>query len=159
MAQDSLAYRTAQSHVHMYGDAFQGIMAQHAEAMECRDCEAFLQMGIDAFEWLMRADREYRMAIYRGEIEHDPDFDKALQNDYEGWLNPCQYAEKWIESQLTRGFKIDNLVEFRRCVEEMNAIVEAYREGDNPIFLPEGIAEIRDAAIIEHQNGQSAGFI
>jgi hypothetical protein len=158
METDYLAFRNAQKHVQSYSQESQDVMARHAEAMDCRNCEAFLQMGIDAFEWLMRADRAFRMAVYRGEKEYDPENEKSLRNLCKNWLGPCDVAEQWIETQLTRGYEIDNLVEFRECVRQMSAIVEANDETDN-MSLPKQIAVFRDSAVDEHHNGQTAEFI
>ena len=158
MNAESLAFRTAKKHAVSYSEESAALMASHAEAMDCRNCEAFLQMGIDTFEWLMRADRVYRMAMYRGEVGHDAELEDALAHLCEGWLKPCEFAEQWIEKQLTNGYQIDNLKDFRRCVEEMSAIVESNRQhGDQE--LPERVAELRDAAIQEHRNGETAEFV
>jgi hypothetical protein len=158
MKADYLAFRNAEKHVQSYSQESQDVMAHHAEAMDCRNCEAFLQMGIDAFEWLMRADRAFRAAVYRGEKEYDLDSEKSLSILCKNWLVPCDVAEQWIETQQTRRYEIDNLEEFRRCVQEMTAIVEASDEGDN-VTLPKHIAILRDKAVDEHRNGQTAEFI
>ena len=158
MNAESLAFRTAKKHVDSYSEESANLMAAHDEAMDCRDCEAFLQMGIDAFDWLMRADRAYHMAMYRSEIDHDPKLEDALARLCEGWLVPCEFAERWIERQLTNGYQIDNLEGFRRCVTEMSAIVEVNRE-DGDQKLPEQIAELRDTAIQENRNGETAEFV
>jgi hypothetical protein len=155
---DDLAYRNAEKHVQSYSDECRDLLKLHAEAKDCRNCEAFLQIGIDAFDWLMRADRQFRMAIYRGEKDFNPKIEQALRAQYKKWLDPCELAEKWIEIQQTRGFEIDNLKEFRDCVRQMIAIVEANEEGDNA-SLPKQIAAFRDSAIEEHRNGQTAEFI
>jgi hypothetical protein len=156
MEYNDLAYRNAQKHVKSYSDE-SSLMKAHAEAMDCRYCEAFLQMGIDAFHWLIRADRVYRTAVYRGEIEYSADFEKMLAELCEQWLGPCEAADGWIEKQLTEGFTIDNLDEFRECAEEMLAIVESAEPGDNQI--PESVAALQDAAVEEYRNGQTAEFI
>ena len=154
MATESLAFRNAEIHVQSYS-AQSSLMAAHAEAMDCRDCEAFLQMGIDAFKWLLRADRDHRLAVYRGEAQFSPEFDAELQRLCGRWLVPCDFAEKWIANQLAKDFAIDNLEEFRNCVTEMQAIVNSHRGKDN---LPEQIAVHRDSAIQEYRNGETAEF-
>ncbi len=158
MKTDYLAFRNAEKHVQSYSKESQDVMERHAEAMDCRNCEAFLQMGIDAFEWLMRADRAFRMAIFRGEKEYDAESEKSLRNLCKNWLVPCEVAEKWIETQLTRGYEIDNLAEFRECVSEMSAIVGADDEEDNTT-IPKPIVAFRNSAIDEHRNGQTTEFI
>jgi hypothetical protein len=154
---ESLAFRTAKKHVDAYSEE-SALMADHYEAMDCWDCEAFLQLAIDAFEWLMRADRAYRMSVYRGEREPDAGLEASLERLCEGWLNPCAFAETWVEKRVTKGYRIDNLAEFRQCAREMSAIVEAINDrGDES--LPKGIAVFRNAAIEEHRNGETAEFV
>lgn len=158
MATDFLAFKTAEQHVHSYADTSSDLMAKHAEAMDCRDCEAFLQIGIDAFDWLMRADRVIRMAIYRGDRDFDPKIEDALRLLCKLWLKPCEFAKQWIALQQQKGYDIDNLAEFRRCMEEMQAIVGS-NAGESDGAIPEHIASLRDSAISEHLNGQTAEFI
>ncbi len=156
MDYNNLAYRNAQKHVEFYSEE-SSLMKAHAEAMDCRDCEAFIQMGIDAFHWLIRADRVYRTAVYRGEIQYMPEFEKMLTELCQKWLEPCEAADGWIEKQRTKGFTIDNLAEFRECTEEMLAIVESAEPGDNQ--LPESVAALQDAAVEEYRNGKTSEFI
>jgi len=157
MATDFLAVRNAESHVRSYNDVSTDLMSRHAEAMDCRNCEAFLQMGIDAFDWLRRADREIRLNFYRNEAEFDLQATAALAKLCEVWQEPVAFAEKWIAIQQQRGGEIDNLVEFRHCVEEMAAIVEANAAATEDV--PESIATLRDLAIQENHDGQTAEFI
>src|SRR3990170_60373 len=95
-ANDSLALRYAKRHVRHYRDEQEKIMTEHREAMDCFDCEAFLQLGIDAFTWLTKADTVIHQAIYKGLYEYDPEVDAALEDMYRGWLKPCDDAEKWL---------------------------------------------------------------
>ena len=131
-------------------------MARHAEAMDCMYCEAFLQMGIDAFEWLIRADRVIRLNVYRGEAEYDQAAEAALAQLCKVWQEPVVFAERWIATQQKRGYEINNLIEFRDCVEEMAAIVSANEADDSD--LPAPIAHIRDLAAQENLDGQTAEF-
>jgi hypothetical protein len=148
---DNLAFRTARLHVHNYSDQSDDLMRRHAEAIECRDCEDFLQLGIDAFKWLGRADRVIRSAVYRGVAEHDPSLDVALATLYAEWLRPCTFAERWIAQQESRGYRVDNLAEFRVCCEEVRAIVEA-NEGT---LENDALVALRDDAIDAHRKGET----
>ncbi|MDZ4818927.1 MAG: hypothetical protein SGJ20_08150 [Planctomycetota bacterium] len=147
---DFLAYRTARSHIHAFTDESEGIFPGPHQAMECHECENFLQLGIDAFNWLTRADAENRKAIFSGRIEHDSQVDDAIDALYHAWLKPCGVAEKWIASQIGRGFELDNLEEFRKCVAEVRAIVSE----DNEEVSGE-LADMRDQAIECHKRGES----
>jgi len=114
-------------------------------------------MGIDAFNWLIRADRSERLAVFRGERAYDPAVDEELATRCKRWLEPGPFAEEWIAAQERRGYQIDNLEEFRDCVREMAAIVAA--AGLAEAALPAPLQELRDAAIQEHRNGETAEFI
>jgi hypothetical protein len=163
MALDGIAYRTARSFVRNYQDEYTDWLAAHKEAMDCWNCQTFLQLGIDTFKWITRTDQEFRKDIYSGKKEFDPVVDQAIEQLYAEWLKPCEYAEHWIETQISHGFKIDNLEEFQRCCAEVRAIVdeikgrlsnkafisaqaaaiEAYRKGDTVEFW--GLEESQDA--------------
>jgi hypothetical protein len=151
MGMDSLSLRTARLHVHNYTGESDDLIQRHAEGIDCRDCEDFLQLGIDAFKWLGRADHVIRSAVYRGLAEYDPSLDVALAALYAEWLKPCTLAEGWIAQQEARGFRVDNLAEFRACCEEVRAIVEAH-EGT---LENDALVELRDDAIDAHRKGET----
>jgi hypothetical protein len=131
-------------------------MAAQQEAMDCFDCEAFLQIGIDAFDWLLRADRVTRLALYNGKAEYDPELDEAFQSLCRAWLTPGVRAAQWIKAQQDRGFPIENSQRFLKCCEEMKAIVDFNsRSAEN---LPDAMAALRDMAIQEERNGQTLDF-
>lgn len=149
MARDNLALRTARTYVRNYANEGDELMARHLAAMDCRDCEAFLQLGIDAFHWLNRADCQTRLAVFEGRAAFDPEFDEALGNLYQMWLRPCEIAERWISVQSQRGYTPDNLAEFRECFEEVKAIVAPSVEVGGQI------EEMRDQAIEDYAAGRT----
>jgi hypothetical protein len=151
MTMDNLALRTARLHVRDYTGESDDLVRRHAEAIDCRECEDFLQLGIDAFQWLGRADRVIRSAVYRGLAEYNPSLDVALATLYAEWLRPCTLAERWIAEQEQRGFRVDNLADFRACCEEVRAIVEAH-EGT---LENDALVELRDDAIDAHRKHQN----
>jgi len=144
---DSLAYRTAKNRIHSFAGEGEEMVVRHDQAMECFDCRDFLQLGIDAYQWLTRADEQLREEVFAGQIDHNAEADQAIDVLYKTWLKPCDFAEKWITVQQQRNFEIENLTEFRRCVEEVRAIVR-----DNPHVGPQ-MAEKRDLAIAEFERG------
>jgi hypothetical protein len=158
MGTDTLDFRTAQKHVANYKQESKLLMQAQQEAMDCRDCEAFLQLGIDAFRWIIRADRVVRSAFYNGVAEYDHGLDGQIAVLCREWLTPCEYAEMWIAKQLERRYQISNLAEFHKCCEEMRAIVEAQGHSDGEP-LPPSMIELRDKAIDEHLNGQTSEFV
>ena len=158
MASDSLVFRTAERHVSNYTRESSDLMAEHREAMDCRDCEAFLQLAIEAFRWLIRADLDLRIAAGEGIADYNASDDDRLRQLCRDWLVPCAYAEQWIARQLERGYRIENLAEFRMCCEEMRAIVKSFDDADGDP-LPPGLIELRDRAIEEHLRGETSEFI
>jgi hypothetical protein len=154
-----LAFRTAEKHVRNYEKESQELRAEHREAMDCRDCETFLQLGIDAFSWLIRADRVLRTALAEGvEDAYSKEVADAFHRMCKAWLAPCEYARKWIGIQIERGYTIDNLAQFEECCEEMEAIVE-FNDRDATESLPVPIANHRNEAVNEFDNGQTAEFV
>lgn len=88
MTTDFLELRNARRYSDSYREESDSLIAQHKDAMECRRCEAFLQMGIDAFRWLIRADRTERLAVMRGEKVYDPAVEDELRTRCKRWLDP-----------------------------------------------------------------------
>jgi hypothetical protein len=158
-ASEDLTFKYARQHVAHYREEDDKLIAAHREAMDCFDCEAYLQLGIDAFNWLVKADAVIRRAIYRGVYEYDPDVEAALQELFRGWLEPCPNAEKWIMLQEQRGYTVSNVNEFRNCCEEVKAIVKSFDETENDRVMSEPLIRLRDQAVQEHQDGQTAEFV
>ena len=118
---DNLALRLAQRRVHSYADE---VLQHHAHAMECRDCELFLQKGIDAHRWLSQAEETMRESDAEGIFSFSREMQDALGTLYQTWLGPCAFAEQWIDDLLKRNFHPDNLEDFRRVCDEVRDIVE-----------------------------------
>jgi hypothetical protein len=158
MLMESLAYRNAREHIRAFAGESETLIQRHNEAMECRDCEAFLQMGIDAFQWLIRADMALREADADGEFSYTKEVDDSFKDLAKWWLRPCEFAERWINVQKDRGHELGNLVEFRRCCEEMRAIVH-FNERDGRETIAPGLIPLRDNAVSESLNGETSEFI
>ncbi len=158
MVIDNLTLRTAQKHVKNFGDETSGLLAEHRQALDCLECEAFLQLGIDAFHWVMRADQAFRESIADGKLEFQEQIEDALRLLCRAWLNPCALAEPWIAQQQGQGYELDNLAEFRHCRTEMQAIVDSFQE-TGPAELPAAMARMQDQALSEHANGETAEFV
>jgi hypothetical protein len=152
---ESLALRLARQKVDSYTGEVDEVLRRHYEAMDCVDCEAYLQLGIDAFRWLVWADEAIRRGVYAGKAEYDSSVDGALRSLLVAWLQPRDFAEKWIEVQRTRGFEVDNADEFRRCCEEVQAIVRSFEDRS----LPEAMARLRDRALADYRDGKTTEFL
>lgn len=154
----SYAMKYAKSHIAMYEDhgdiAFD--IQQHKQALDCWNCQAFIQLGIESYEWLIKADMMFRKCFYSGKIEYDANIEGMLEELFRRWLVPCKFANEWIDEQYKRGFVLENLKEFRKCEEEMIAIVGAFDEADD---LPEAMHKLQEEALKEHANGKTSEFV
>lgn len=155
---ESLALRNAQEHIRAFAGESEGFIDQQTAALDCRDCEAFLQMGIDAFDWLERAEHALRAAAAEGAFDYTAEVVEKFKSLAKWWLRPCDRAERWIKVQLERGFSIANLDRFRQCHEEMLAIV-AFDETSEQQPMPEALIALRDAALREFHDGETAEFV
>jgi len=126
MVMDSLAYRTARSQVHAFKSEGDEIMARHYEANDCVDCESYLQLGIDAYNWLRRARMRIQEATSQGKAEPSSEADDAIEVLYRLWLQPVEIANKRIEIQINNGFEVSNLNEFRECERAVRIIVKDF---------------------------------
>ena len=151
---DVESMRFARSRVQEFSDE---VMNAHQHAMECRDCEMLLQLGIDAFHWLILVDHRLREDMFRHGMAFDPQVQVAIETLCRAWIRPCVEAEKQIAIQLERGYTISNLSIFRECREEMVGLVEAIEDGDE--VFPPALSELRDEALREHRNGETADFV
>ena len=152
---DSLTFRTARNRVEGYKDASDALMLHHHEAMECRTCESFLQMGIEAYQWAIRCDQYHRLEAFKDESAWDQELADSLERLFRVWLEACGMGKKLIQLHVNRGFEVKNGEEFLRCCEQVEAIVESF--GDTG--LPEPMAELCGEALEEYRNGETAAFI
>jgi hypothetical protein len=95
------------------------LMRRHAEAMACRDCEDFLRLGIDAHKWLRRAEETLREAAYEGLLDFGPELHAAIDALNDAWLQPCEFAERWIAALAAGGYFPENLNEFQAACESV----------------------------------------
>jgi hypothetical protein len=149
----TLAFREARKHVYSFSDESE-FMRDHREAMECLDCEAILQLGIDAFHWLVRADESLRRAAYRGD-EVDAETFEMLAQLFRHWLKPCAVVSAWIDVQGDRGYTLENLQELRKCEREVRSIVDSLSTDE----LADSVRNLRDEAVAEHRDGHTAEFL
>jgi hypothetical protein len=148
-----VALRAARRHVANFAEEWE-IAKSHREAMECRDVEAVLQLGIDAFAWLTRADECIRAAVYSG-LDYDAEADESLRELFKEWLRPCEPLNRWIETQIQRGYHPDNLDQFRKCETDVRSIVKAI----DTDAMTEALRDLRDQALEEHRRGETAEFV
>lgn len=150
----ALVLRSARRHLHNFVDEAE-IVSQQPQAMDGADCEAYLQLGIDAFHWLVRADETIRRSIFEGRAAHDPQSDEAIAGLFRAWLAPCQLANAWIGERTKTGDVPTNAEEFRECQRQVEAIVRALDADE----MTDAMRQARDAAVTEHLHGETAEFV
>lgn len=156
---DTLTFDAAKRHAEYYSAIYHDSLTQeHDAAMDRWDCEAFLQVGIDAAQWFLRADQELRLRAYEQGRDTDPAAQAALESWFRDWLAPCEKAEHWVTIVSAQGRAPDNLERFRSICHEMRAIVEALDDSVTD-ELPVGLIPLRDGAIEEERNGQTTEFV
>jgi hypothetical protein len=124
MPYDSIALRTASRHVEDFGEETDNLAKHRDQAQQHRDGEIFLQLGIDAFDWLIAADRQVRSAVYDGNDVGDwASIETLFENLCRTWLARSQEAVNWLNVVRSQGHQIANTDKFLQCHEEMTAIV------------------------------------
>ncbi len=99
-------------------------LKDHKEAMECRDCEDFLRLGIEAFQWLQKAHRNIQDDVYQGRSVFDEHVEHSITKLYQRRLKPYSTAQRWMNRLQDQGFELDNAIEFVRSCQEASAILE-----------------------------------
>ena len=122
-----LAFANAKREVAYFSKEVDNLIAEHNNAMEACDCDLWLEIGINAFEWITRAEGTLRKAIYNGhEIEtlNEETLSEALDVLYSSWMEPCAKTQKWMQVHEERGYKLENSSKFLECYESALEIIE-----------------------------------
>ena len=90
------------------------VILDHVEAMDCRDCEDYLRLGLQAFNWLRTACEHIKEDVCSGQAMYSEELEQSITELYAGWLEPSAEAEEWIAEQEKRGYTVDVAAEFRR---------------------------------------------
>lgn len=150
----ALHLRVAARHLHGF-EKESHALNEHHDAMDSLDCEAFLQLGIDAYHWLVRADEVNRKGIANGGVDYDPQVEAALETQFRRWIAPCDAAQDWIAKVTGRGYDLQNLAEFRNCELEVRSLIR-FLDQDQ---MNDPMRKMRDDAVSEHASGQTADFV
>ena len=109
---------------HTSGEGVDRILQAHTEAMDCRDCEDYLRLGLQAFNWLRTACKHIAEDIHSGQGVFNEELEQSITELYANWLEPCAEAEEWAAQQEHRGYTVDTATEFRGCCQEARDILE-----------------------------------
>ena len=111
---DALEYRIAKRRVDDFTDA---VIHEHHNAMDCLDCEEFLDKGIKACQSIMKLIDTIREANYLGLTTDVPEFRNVIDVLYGSWLTHFDKAEDWIASLREKGHRPNNMHEMIQCRE------------------------------------------
>jgi hypothetical protein len=75
--------KNARRQIDVFEDAW---LQDHSEAMNCRDFEAELEMGVSVFDFVDHVYQTIRDQIYRGLLEASPESAEDEKSCYERWL-------------------------------------------------------------------------
>src|SRR3972149_435617 len=134
------------------------VVRQSGEACDCRDCEAAIKFGIHLFDWLIDADQRYRSELYEGKLAYDKETEQAIEYLLRRWHQRCDDLVNWANRHVARGFDVVHLAEFQRRCEESTAIIAALDETKADQTMSEPLLLLRDKALEDHRNGQTADF-
>lgn len=140
------------------------ILADHAEAEDCGTCESYLELGVQVFHWIIKADQDYRRELYQTPAAHSEAVERELETLMRRWHARCQAMLAWAERQVSRGFQVAHLEEFRHCTDEAAAIVESFDESigndeSGKEVMPTPLILLRDQALLDHQYGETSEFV
>lgn len=126
----------------------------HVEAMECRDLEQLLLMGLFLSLSIDLIDTNWRTAMLGGQVEFDPAEEAEILGHYRTWLAPAADILARIEAMEAAGYKVQWADQFRRAHRDARAVFTA----DSEFFSSDALVELRDTAIDAHREGRTAGF-
>lgn len=121
---NSLIVELAQIQVARYRHDLDEVMKHHVEAMECRDCEEWLQKGIETFQWLQWAEKILRQADYEGLYSFTPEMRQTIVSMYANWLAPRDSVLHWVEELRAKGYLPDYVSEFETACDIADEIVQ-----------------------------------
>ncbi len=101
------------------------VMVDHRAAMNCFDCETFLQKGIDAIRWLGLAEQHVISQHKHGELAFDG-FQELLTANYLAIIERSEVAKNWINACHERGYDVANVTEFYSSLESAEDWLEQH---------------------------------
>lgn len=117
-----------QQHLEEYAKASWQI--DHQRAMECRELEALIDLGLALLETIRRIDRRLRQNIRSGSVPFRKTDVEAVAALYEQWYAPCTPILRELERLESEGYMVDNAEAFR----------DACRSSPAPGLEPEALA-------------------
>ena len=140
-------------------DEYEEIVQASKVGCDCQDFEACLKVGIQWFDWIIAADERYRSALYDGKASYDKGTEDALERYLRNWHQKSAIVLDRAAHYGSLGFELSGLAEFQRRCEEAAAMVDSLDESEHDGIMSEPLIILRDQALHEHRNDQTAEFI
>jgi hypothetical protein len=134
------------------------VIQQSREACRCRDCESTIKLGVQVFDWIVDLDEDYRRDLFAGKGEYDKSLESDLEVLLRGWHRRCAEVIAWAEENIRLGFEVSNLDQFRDRCEQAKAMVASLDKAKNGNIMSEPLITLRDQALEDYRNGQTAEF-
>jgi hypothetical protein len=142
-----------------HADEYDNLITQSHEACDCQDCEACIRLGIQVVDWIIEADEGYRRALYDDPKLYDEETEKMLEFLMRRWQQKCETVIQWAQRNVDRGFTVNHFDEFKKRCASATAIVESLDDSPGDRVMSEPLIVLRDQALDDHRNGQTADFI
>jgi len=122
--------------------------------------DSVLQLGIDAFNWLILADQQNLTHL---SLSNDEQCWEETRIDLATrcieWLTVAEEVKEFALIFKQAGASVQSLPRFMECVSEMTSIVRFAGQNDSEDTMPEWLEDLQFKAIEEHRNGQTVPFV
>lgn len=135
------------------------VMQQSRDACDCHDCESALKLGNQVFDWIISADRTYRKNLFAGSHPYDAEIEAALAELLRRWHRQCENVIQWANHHVGMGFEVAHLSDFKSRCDEASAMLKSLDDCENNRIMSEPLILLRDQALEDHRNGQTAEFV
>jgi hypothetical protein len=119
----SIALSSAQRHVELFNNGSAHLTGNGAAAGP-PDWEDLIQLGIEAFRWIERADARWRDSIRTSAASFSQHDEQSITSLYDAWLQSYADLESKIARHANDELAPENLTELRDCCEQVQEVLE-----------------------------------
>ena len=125
--------------------------AQTDEAMQVRDFEDFIALGMFWFARINHLDEQTRLEELRAGAAPDAKIHEGIVGLYRAWLDTGRGVVRVLESFKANRWEIDGAEAFRSAVREVEGILTP----DDKFFTGEKLARLIDQAREDYESGHT----
>ena len=140
--------------IELYVDTSNFSIGDHEEALKCFDFQELLTKGVLAFSAICRLDERFREKVLSDPSKYTPAFDEFVLQLYRLWHSPCESLLQKLEEFEQLGYAVECGDDFRKCCREAVGILTA----DQEFFNGDALVALRDAALDDHEKGQTSEY-